>query len=99
MLKGRIHKTLLLWSNIGIQAVQFNSKMTGAETCFCLPAMLYRHCMCCLAVPTISRQDQSVPEMQLNPDGTVIRPTSVRDRAPFVYYYCNSMAIDWRWDG
>lgn len=71
--------------------------------------MLYRHrlwnmlhkssccitlTLCCLPVYTIYRQDQSIQEMQLNLDGTVIRPTSVRDRALFVYCYCNSMAID-----
>lgn len=55
-----------------------------------LPSMLYRQCWYCLAVPTISRQYQSMQEMQLNPNGTVIRPMSVRDQAPFVFYYCNN---------
>lgn len=43
------------------------------DTCFTsLPVMFYRRRLCSLALPTIYRPDQSIPEMQLNPDGTVI---------------------------
>ena len=37
-----------------------------------LPVMFYRRRLCCLALLTIYRPDQSIPEMQLNPDATVI---------------------------
>lgn len=62
------------------QNARFNSRGDSETRLTSLSRhVVYRQCLCCLAVPTISRQYQSIPEVELNLNGTVIRFTSVWD--------------------